>query len=292
MLSELSPEVLRLIFAFACTDGGSTAASLLECSCYISTVARPFRFQTVSLVGHERISRFLYAFRGAVGAGGDSLVHVHRLFVSNRAPVEQYQNLRPLLCMIEDVMTNWVKFLRDLFAIVGGRLLELALVMDRPDLPATNSESTSALGLFGAAAFPALEVLTIVCNHLSSVSDVTIWQPLPRLRRLQLDAQVYLNLCLPLLRTVANSCSPGLRLVLHNVAVQQSDVSIVRALLGAPGQPGIPTTKIPFDHVEIRPMWERTGARALQGAHGGRVTVLPVNPQERTYAEWKRDCLS
>jgi F-box-like len=59
MIQNLPPEILCLIFHYACVDQGATAHSLFLTSKYISSVTSPFLFNTLCLPGVDRLERAL-----------------------------------------------------------------------------------------------------------------------------------------------------------------------------------------------------------------------------------------
>jgi hypothetical protein len=59
MIQNLPPEILCLIFHYACVDQGATAHSLFLTSKYISSVSSRFLFNTLCLPGVDRLERAL-----------------------------------------------------------------------------------------------------------------------------------------------------------------------------------------------------------------------------------------
>jgi hypothetical protein len=307
MLSHITPEVLHLVLAFACTDGGPTVASLLQCSRYISAVAQPFRFLIVRVFGPHQLSRFMRAFRAAsqqaLEDGGPS-VHVDRLMLSYRIPAS-----RPLPDPTEaysglNGIKAWLNQLTDLFACVGGRLRGLVLLL--PALPPTSTIGTAlwrtvqafsiiTLKLFAMADFPVLETLSF--NYTPDAPEGYRVRPLRRLRRLQVQTCGHPENVLPMLRIIANACLHGVRLVLRDMDVNPRNDEIVRGLLGEFDLLESWDTKTAFPHIEICPINELPDMRSVQEAYRERVTVLPVTHplimpwMPGTVDEWKEDWL-
>jgi hypothetical protein len=68
-MESIPPEILALIFSYACTDDGYTGRSLSLVSRYISDVSKPYKLQSVAVRGMWQVLEFACSLREGSGAG-------------------------------------------------------------------------------------------------------------------------------------------------------------------------------------------------------------------------------
>ncbi|KAI0661257.1 hypothetical protein C8Q70DRAFT_703643 [Cubamyces menziesii] len=79
MLSTVPVEMWRVIFAYACTDGGRTGASLSNVSKLVRTLSTPYRFHSVRLVTTHGMKKFLDCYQIAVAAAAAEEIDAPRV---------------------------------------------------------------------------------------------------------------------------------------------------------------------------------------------------------------------
>lgn len=77
-MDRCPPEVCAQIYAFACCDDGRTGRALSLVSRLTNEISRPFKLQSVSVIGHNQ----LYAFADLVECTPDHLRRIRYIFVS------------------------------------------------------------------------------------------------------------------------------------------------------------------------------------------------------------------
>ncbi|KAH9895056.1 hypothetical protein C8Q73DRAFT_485268 [Cubamyces lactineus] len=79
MLSAVPIEMWRIIFAYACIDGGRTGIALSSVSKLVRTLSTPYRFHSVRLATTRGISKFLTCYRIAVAAAAAEEIDTPRV---------------------------------------------------------------------------------------------------------------------------------------------------------------------------------------------------------------------
>ncbi|KAF9481345.1 hypothetical protein BDN70DRAFT_831326 [Pholiota conissans] len=77
-MDRCPPEICSEIYAFACLDGGRTGRSLSLVSKFTNETSKPYKLQSISLIGHAQI----YAFADLVERTPEHLRRVKSIFVS------------------------------------------------------------------------------------------------------------------------------------------------------------------------------------------------------------------
>jgi hypothetical protein len=294
MLSNLPPEILQQIIALACADGGRAAASLLQCSHYISSVTRPYRFQTVAVVRSFQVNAFLQSFLAARKQDGPS-VYVDRLFVADRTEA-QAANLpttapRAARSQRVEEAESWRRILEELLRCVGLRLRVLTILIYQPFF-------WRALNCLLDADFPILEECSMVCKAPAPAVPFTPYplRPFPRLRILRLGLRGNMMGYYTFLERIAERCTQNVHLILRDCFDSAPDtIRLARTVLGDAGDLLWPLPiQTPFAHVTVWPnTWPNTWSteqHRLPTKHQDRITVMPVKSIWRPYAEWKEEC--
>jgi hypothetical protein len=271
MLSLLPPEIVAHIIAFACTDGGPTAAALLRCSRSVSAITLPHRFQTVAIAGFVQITRFVETYRAAIQR--DPTIRVQRLFVSDVTQTQEGAG----------VVDRHINLLVIVLNCVGPGVRELAVVLQdywhfyRFVMGAVVTE------------LPALEELDIACTARPKSFVYKKWPSMPRLRTLRMSLRG------ARLRELANAVDgikfeAPLHLVLRDFAtglmVSNIDAPATVSLLGAAsrlaGEAGSAVERLTLWPDGPIPEMEEAQAK-----YGDRLVIMPADPHRRTWAEWR-----
>jgi hypothetical protein len=70
-MESIPPEILSLIFSYACTDDGYTGRSLSLVSRYISDVSKPYKLQSVAVRGMWQVLEFACSLKEGSGVGDE-----------------------------------------------------------------------------------------------------------------------------------------------------------------------------------------------------------------------------
>jgi hypothetical protein len=68
-MESILPEILALIFSYACTDDGYIGCSLSLVSRYINDVSKPYKLQSVTVRGIWQVLGFACSLRKGRGEG-------------------------------------------------------------------------------------------------------------------------------------------------------------------------------------------------------------------------------
>ncbi|KAF8874776.1 hypothetical protein CPB84DRAFT_560788 [Gymnopilus junonius] len=116
-------EICGEIYSFACRDDGTTGRSLSLVSRYISETSRPYKFQSVTIVGHQQ----LVAFANLIEDTPQELRRVQCIFISAhsrhttsnpRALSPEYTQRRESYAAVERLLraiAEWVKIIHVFF---------------------------------------------------------------------------------------------------------------------------------------------------------------------------------
>jgi hypothetical protein len=290
MLSLLPPEIVAHIIAFACTDGGPTAAALLRCSRSVSAITLPHRFQTVAIAGFVQITRFVEAYRAAIQR--DPTVRVQRLFVSDVTQTQEAKAAsdelgdrhyrRPVFPVLP-VDRPHIHLLVNVLSCVGPGVRELAVVL----------QDAWHLYRFVMGAviteLPALEELDIACTVRPRQFIYKKWPSMPRLRTLRMSLRG------APLRELASKVdgikfAAPVHLVLRDFAtglmVSNIDAPATVSLLGAASRLAGEAGSV-VERLTLWPDGPIPEMEEAQAKYGDRLVIMPADPHRRTWAEFK-----
>ncbi|KAF8959739.1 hypothetical protein BDZ97DRAFT_1380316 [Flammula alnicola] len=146
-MDRCPPEICSEIYAFACVDGGRTGRSLSLVSKFMHETSKPYKLQSISVIGHTQI----YAFADLVERTPEHLRRVKSFFISahSRNTAMDPRALAPEYGRRTEVYTAFKRILQAIAPSV--KIIHAFFVFFRPfDLLPISLPSLSELVLHGS----------------------------------------------------------------------------------------------------------------------------------------------
>ncbi|KAI0322371.1 hypothetical protein OF83DRAFT_1225017 [Amylostereum chailletii] len=233
-MENCPPEILHIIFSYACSDSGATARALSLASRYISSSASLFLYQSLSLTGVQNICKLLSSLRNLP----DPQRLVYHLFLADNLndqattalyhaksdiPVLGIQNQAlqateespSVIVCIEELLSLIAPTLRTFTWVISG-FVEQQLFNKVFQIP-----------------FPILTTLTIHLASPRQAYGILLPPRMPRLHRFHISSQGYLSTkVLPVIAPFAEGCPRLSHLRISEARLMPGCPAVLARLLG------------------------------------------------------------